>query len=193
MIDIIEDLIPSQNYIKQVRDKKQIVLGDVYPNAIKSLWRDGGKYKQFPHYTINRNGEIFKHFDDSFFTYYLDSNIDENVITIGLENVGSIYKLNGNFYDIYNNKYEDKFFQHKWKNISYWQEYSKDQFEKSIELCRFLLDTHKIERKITENNSAILDIDSYQGICYRANHDNKHNDLNPSWNFNSFKQLIENE
>jgi hypothetical protein len=35
------------------------------------------------------------------------------------------------------------------------------------------------------------DIPNFKGVCYKSNYDSKYYDLNPSWDFEKFKTIIE--
>lgn len=159
---------------------------------MNSIWRKSGEHKKLPHFTIDRSGKVHKHFDIKYYSMYLDCRIDEQVITVGLENIGQLFSHGGKIYDIYNNLYEEEVYKQNWKNCKIWQPYTEAQELATIELSRYLLEQTRIPKQVTEINVFKKEIDSFEGICYRSNHHIKHYDVNPSWDFKKFKQELEN-
>ena len=118
--------------------------------------------------------------------------MDDQTITISLDNIGQVFKFNDNFYDIYNNSYKGAIHEQSWKGCEFWQPYTIEQFNSTLELCRYLLDETKIPKEVTDINVFKQDISVFKGVCYRSNHHIKHYDINPSWEFQKFKNNIEN-
>lgn len=186
--------LKSTGFVRVKTPKSQIVIGSTYNygmNHFKANWRNAGEFKKTPHFTIERDGKIHQHFDIKYYSLYLDCNIDEHVISIALENIGQVLLHNEEFYDIYNNHYKGETFTQSWKNCSHWQPYTSHQLTSTINLCRYLLEETKILNSVTEINVYKQDVDSFQGICYRSNHNVKHYDVNPSWDFKQFKRSVE--
>ena len=187
--------LKTSNYIRVISDKKQIVLGNTYSyglnHILHTINRNAGTYNKCPHFTILKNGTIYQHFETKFYSNYLDNEYSKDIISIALENIGEIFEENGNFYDIYNNKYDSVPFENKWKNCNHWDKYTEEQFTSCINLCNFLLKETKIEKNIVPTNVQKNDIQNFKGVCYRSNYDSKHYDLNPSWDFEKFKTEIE--
>lgn len=188
--DVLSNIIVE----KESTDKLQIVLGNIYYPTfdifLNSL--EFGNNLKCPHFSIDIDGEIYKHFDIEYYSRFLDTDYDENVITIGLINLGYIFKRAKNYYDIYNNRYEGEVYKKKWKNSEYWQPYTDKQYQSTIDLCLYLLEETKINKSVIPINIYKQDIINFKGISYRSNHDIKHYDLNPSWDFKKFKKSIEN-
>lgn len=187
--------LKTSNYIRVISDKRQIVLGNTYGyglnHILHTINRNAGTYNKSPHFTILKNGKVYQHFETKFYSNYLDNEYAKDIISIALENIGEIFEENGNFYDIYNNKYDEVPFEKKWKNCNHWDKYTEEQFTSCINLCKFLLNDMDIEKNIVPTNVQKNDISNFKGICYRSNYDSKHYDLNPSWDFEKFKTEIE--
>jgi hypothetical protein len=143
------------------------------------------------YFSFLKNGLIYQHFETKFYSNYLDNEFSKDVISIALENIGEIFEDNGNFIDIYNNKYNEIPYEKKWKNCNHWDKYTAEQFISCISLCNFLLKESKIEKNIVPTNVQKNDISNFKGICYRSNYESKHYDLNPNWDFEKFKTEIE--
>ena len=187
--------LKTSNYIRVISDKKQIVLGNTYNyglnHILHTINRNAGTYNKCPHFTILKNGMVYQHFETKFYSNYLDNEYSKDIISIALENIGEIFEENGNFYDIYNNKYDGVPYDKKWKNCNHWDKYTEEQFTSCINLCNFLLKETNIEKNIVPTNVQKNDIQNFKGVCYRSNYDSKHYDLNPSWDFEKFKTEIE--
>lgn len=187
--------LKTSNYIRAVSDKRQIILGNTYGyglnHILHTINRNAGTYNKCPHFTILKDGKIYQHFETKFYSNYLDNEYSKDIISVALENIGEIFEENGDFYDIYNNKYDEAPFERKWKNCNHWDKYTKEQFTSCIALCKFLLNENNIEKNVVPTNVQKNDISNFKGICYRSNYDSKHYDLNPSWDFEKFKTEIE--
>lgn len=187
--------LKTSNYIRVISNKKQIVLGNTYSyglNHVKySINRNGGSYNKIPHFTILKDGSIFQHFDTKFYSNYLDNEYSKDVITIGLENIGQIFMDNGEYVDIYNNRYIGEVVEQPWKNCSHWEPYTFEQLKSAIELCDKIIVDCNIQRNVMPTNVQKSDVFSFKGVCYKSNYDSKYYDLNPTWDFETFKEKIE--
>lgn len=193
---MIESLkVSSKHYNRTTSEKRQIVLGNIYTynkNVFLTSLERNGSIVKCPHFSIDIDGKIYQHFDIKHHNRYLDSDTDEYCITVGLYNMGYLFKKSEGYFDIFNNEYRGDVFTKKWKNCSSWQPYSDAQILSSIELCKYLLEQTNISHEVMPMNVYKQDIDGFKGICYRSNHSVKHYDLNPSWDFEKFKTEIEN-
>jgi hypothetical protein len=187
--------LKTSNYIRAISDKRQIVLGNTYNyglnHIIHTINRNAGTYNKCPHFTILKSGLVYQHFETKFYSNYLDNEYSKDIISIALENIGEIFEDNGNFFDIYNNKYNEVPFEKKWKNCNHFDKYTEEQFTSCINLCKFLLKETTVEKNVVPTNVQKNDISNFKGVCYRSNYDSKHYDLNPSWDFEKFKTEIE--
>lgn len=187
--------LKTSNYIRVISDKRQIVLGNTYGyglnHVLHTINRNAGTYNKCPHFTILKNGKVYQHFETKFYSNYLDNEYSKDIISVALENIGEIFEDNGNFYDIYNNKYDEVPYEKKWKNCNHWDKYTEEQFTSCINLCNFLLKETDIDKNVVPTNVQKNDISNFKGICYRSNYDSKHYDLNPSWDFEKLKIEIE--
>lgn len=186
--------LPSK-YIREITEKKQIVLGNLYFSDIQSFFNsmnNNGGVVKCPHFSIDKDGTIYKHFDKKYYSTYLDGDVDEYVITIGLYNMGLLFQHGNKHFDIYNNSYNGEIFNRAWKNCTTWQPYTKEQYQAAIDLCTYLLEETDIPKEVIPINVHKQEINNFKGVCYRSNHHIKHYDLNPSWDFSDFKIAIEN-
>jgi N-acetyl-anhydromuramyl-L-alanine amidase AmpD len=192
---IEESKVNQRHYNRKTTEKKQIVLGNIYSYDkdyfLSSLDRNGSIAK-CPHFSIDEKGIVYQHFNIKHHSRYLDADMDEYCISIGLYNMGYLFEKSIGFFDIFNNSYKGDVFHKNWKNCGAWQPYTEAQLKSSIELCKYLLEQTNIPHEVIPINVCKQDIDGFKGICYRSNHHVKHYDLNPSWDFKKFKTEIEN-
>jgi hypothetical protein len=51
----------------------------------------------------------------------------------------------------------------------------------------------KIEKRCIGHNTRFEGVENFDGIVTKSNFDSKYTDLSPSFNFETFKKLLENE
>jgi N-acetyl-anhydromuramyl-L-alanine amidase AmpD len=197
----VEDFkLPTDNYSLIECDKKQIVIGNTFNHDMRHvigwLHRYNGKYKKTAPYTIAKDGSIYEHFNPIYQSkYFNDSNLDNKSIVILLENDGWLISdaEKNNFIswlgDIYNEP--EKVFVKKWRGYSYWCPYTKEQMNSTIKLVNQLCEKFSIPKVSVNHNTKIDGLDNYEGIIYKSNLEKYYNDLNPSWDFEKFKEKIE--
>jgi hypothetical protein len=195
-------LLTSNNYYESEYKKTQIVLGNSFSETDKHIigWnnRIGGVYKKTSTFSILKTGEIYQHFDDVYYSDFLDSKtLNKKIITITLENRGWLQKdLEQNIYfDWVGNIYNDKenIIEKKWRGQTYWDYYTIEQYVSTNNLINFICEKHKIPKKCVGHNTYIEDIDIFEGITYKSNYYKDCTDLNPGWNFKKFKETFEDE
>lgn len=200
LIDNEKYLLDEKNYHPTEFEKRQIVLANTFSEKDKHIvgWRNrmNGEYKKTSPFTIFRNGEIFKHFDSTKYSDFLgNKSIDKKVIVILLENQGwlekdlienSYFNWVGNIYKRRNSVYEKR-----WRGFNYWDSYTDKQIKSTVELVRHLCDIHNIPKNCVGHNTYIDGVEYFEGVVYRSNYYKESTDLNPSWDFKKFKELIE--
>jgi N-acetyl-anhydromuramyl-L-alanine amidase AmpD len=182
------------------KKKKQIILCNSfrpYEEYLASLkYRNNGKYDKVPNYFITRDGDILSLIpDDSYSNFFYDNDINKNSIIICLENLGWLNKKPLDIHhtnwigDIYNTEVYTK----KWREKVYWAKYTEKQIESLVEISKKLLVKFSIDNKFIGHNTKVEGIKLYNGIVCRSNFNERYTDLNPSFEFEKFKQYIENE
>jgi len=174
-------------------NKTRIVIGDTYTYGMSHLdlfHNPRNVEKKCPNFSITRKGEIYKHFNLSNYSDYLDINPKFN-ITIALENVSILKEINNEYFDIYNNKYEGEVYSRKWKTIEHWIPYTKSQFDSLIYLLVDLKEKVDFsENQIKESNVFDSKHGKILGVGYRSNFNKVFLDPNPSLNFKNLKQTL---
>ena len=195
-------VLDKKNYYDTEFEKRQIVLANTFSEKDNHIigWkhRMGGEYKKTSPFTIFRNGEIIKHYDSSKYSDFLGAkSIDKKVIVILLENQGWLEKdlIENSYFNWVGNIYKRKksVYEKRWRGFAYWDSYTNKQIESTVELVKHLCEIHNIPKKCVGHNTYVDGVEYFEGVVYRSNYYKESTDLNPSWDFNKFKQLIESE
>ena len=186
--------INDNNYYHTKHKKRQIILAGSLRSdrnhIIHLQHKKNGKSKNWNTFTISRNGNIYQHFDPTFYSDFMGiKEVDKQSISIVLENMGMV------FYDYESNAYlnwifekcdESNVYEQNWKMSRYWEKYTTKQVDKTIELCKYLTNKHKISLDCLGFNAFHQDTDKFEGIVCRSNYDISYADLNPSFDFKYF-------
>lgn len=198
MLDIIQQI--SSNISGKQKKKKQIILThtsrDVEEYLMMLKYRNNGKFSRTPHYVVTKNGEIIQKLtNESYSEVFVETNINRNSIIISLENLGWLNKvpLKDYYTNWIGNIYKGTPYEKKWRDYHFWDPYTSAQIQSTAKLCLSLVEEHKIEKKCVGHNTKIKDIDKVGGIVSRSNFDEIYTDLNPSFDFEKFTNLIRDE
>ena len=186
-------------FYKAKYDKTQIILaGSLRKDNLhikRFETKDGGKAKSWCTYSIARDGSVFQHYDPKYYTDFMgDKDIDKKSISIVLENMGML------FYDFESNKYlnwihdecSDEFkYERKWNGHTYWEGYSEEQYNSTVELCKNLIEEFDMELDCLGFNVFYDDTVKFEGIVCRSNYDSDYTDLNPSFDFRRFLEDLD--
>ncbi|MEN6291041.1 MAG: N-acetylmuramoyl-L-alanine amidase [Methanobacterium sp.] len=201
MIDKVTYRLSKKNYIPIKTDKKRIVIGNSFSVNMNHYlgWsnRYNGNFKRTSAYTIGLNGEVYEHFDPKYYSEIINNEtFDKSTISILIENEGWLIKdLNdenryityiGNIY----NRTETVFIK-KWRGNKYWAPYNENQLNSLVLLINELCDKFDIPKIVTPHNTKINNGYTFDGILYKSNLNSYFTDVNPSWDFATFKNKIE--
>jgi N-acetyl-anhydromuramyl-L-alanine amidase AmpD len=185
---------------KTNKNKKQIVLihtsREVNEYLTSLKYRHNGNYDKIPNYVIDKEGKILQLLEpDQVSNIFNSKTINENVITISLENLGWLEKepLKNHYINWIGNIYNGKVFEKHWRDYIFWDTYTKKQIESTIFLCKKLTQEYNIDKKFVGHNTKINGINNFSGIVSRSNYFTESTDLNPSLNFDFFLKEIEDE
>jgi N-acetyl-anhydromuramyl-L-alanine amidase AmpD len=149
-----------------------------------------------PNYVVTRTGKVLQLLGDSSYTnYFSEENVNRNAIIVSLENLGWLEKkpLTNYYINWKGSIYNQQVYERKWRDFFFWQPYTTSQLETTAELCNQLIESQNIERKFIGHNTKVDGVSRYGGIVSRSNFDSNYTDLNPSFNFEMFTKIIENE
>jgi len=180
------------------KKKNQIILthtGRNVENYLASLlYRYNGKFDRIPNYIIKKNGGILQLLDNIEHTnYFNETNINRNGIIISLENLGWLEKQP--FENYYVNWIGDIYkgipFERKWRDYFFWDKYTSFQIESLGFLIKKIIDEARINKEISGHNTKINGIEMFKGIVSRSNFDVNYTDVNPSFDFDKLRNIIE--
>jgi len=189
-------LKPIGNY----KRKKQILLTNTgrhqkdYINGLR--YRMGGKYDKLPHYVISREGVIHQIIPPETYSNYMDiKTYNKSTIVISLENLGWLRKnpLVGGYINWIGNIYKDRIYERKWRGYFFWQPYTEKQIESLSKLINKLCVDFSIPTIFIGHNVKVDKIEKFHGIASYSNYNKDRTDLNPSFNFEEFIKIVENE
>lgn len=177
--------------------KRQILLTHTsreIGNYISSIKYRYVKNKKLPNYVISRYGEIYQLLDDEESTNIFNTNLDKELITISLENLGWLEKVPLESYHINwcGDIYIGEVFTRKWRDYFFWQPYTEIQIEKCSEICNQLIDKFSIDNKLIGHNTQVDFIQNFEGISSRSNFDKKYTDISPAFDFELFNKKLKN-
>ena len=196
------DIIKYGNFksVGKQKKKRQIILchtsREVEEYLASLKFRYNGNYDRMPNYVVTRTGKVLQLLGDSSYTnYFSEENVNRNAIIVSLENLGWLEKkpLTNYYINWKGSIYNQQVYERKWRDFFFWQPYPTSQLETTAELGNQLIESQNIERKFIGHNTKVDGVSRYGGIVSRSNFDSNYTDLNPSFNFETFTKIIENE
>lgn len=184
----------SLNIKKRSYKKKQILLYDTkrrmddFVNKIK--YRRNGEYSDIPHFIVSKLGHVYSVFNPKYSSKTFDiESIDRKQIKIAIENLGWLKRntITGFYSNWIGDPYRSEPFVRSWRDKYYWDMYGESQIEAVVNLCDMLCKDHNIERKVVPSHGFIENIEKFGGIVCKSNFSNIYTDINPSFNFKTFK------
>ena len=182
------------------KKKKQIILCHTsrevgeYLSSLK--FRYNGSFDRIPNYVVTREGKVLQLLSNTSHTnYFPDENVNRNSVIICLENLGWLEKkpLSNSYINWKGSIYNEQVYEKKWRDYFFWQPYTTSQLESTADLCNQLIQTLRIENRCIGHNTKVEGITNYEGIVSKSNFNSNFTDLNPSFNFEAFRKLLENE
>tara|TARA_Y100000389_G_C17466234_1_gene525889 strand:+ start:245 stop:847 length:603 start_codon:yes stop_codon:yes gene_type:complete len=190
-------LLPEKNYYKAEYTKKQIVVGHSGRKNMYhySSWinRLNGEYKKTASYTIDKDGKIYQHYDPKYYSDYVTiHDMAPFTIPIVLTNVGWLNRdnLNDRYYDWLGHSYikeDDEVTYSKWRNHSYWENYTNEQLNSLRNLTDYLCDEFNIKNDCIGHTVFNEDVDIYEGIAFKSNYYQESTDISPAFDMEIFK------
>lgn len=184
--------------IGKQKKKSQIILthtGRNVENYLASLlYRCNGKFDRIPNYVIKKNGDVLQLLDNIECTNYFNKpNINRNGIIISLENLGWLEKqpLENYYVNWIGDIYKGIPYERKWRDYFFWDKYTSSQIESLGHLLKTIMDEMKITKEMTGHNTKINGIEVFKGIVSRSNFDVNYTDVNPSFDFDKLRNIIE--
>jgi N-acetyl-anhydromuramyl-L-alanine amidase AmpD len=198
MIDTHNFILSDDNFYKETYKKKYIVIGNSFNTGMNHFYgwrsRSNGSYKNVSHFTINVDGTIHQHFDTKYYSDFLRNSLsNKNVISITLVNQGwfDYDIMEKSFINYIGNSYSGTTVERRWRNHSFWEPYSDKQVNSLIYLSLELIKEFDIPKNALSHNTFVKEMNNVSGISYRSNWTKDCTDLSPSFDFEIFKNKIE--
>ena len=183
--------LSNKHYYSKKQKKKKIILSNSLSGDMKYFkgWelRRNGNNKKVTHYSIDKQGKVYQHFNPQYFSEFMGSeDLDKETISINIVNQGWLKKdSNTNKYkdwvgNIYNGK---DVYKKEWRGYFFWASYTEKQMKAVAELVDYLCEKHKIERNSLSHNVMFTDAPSFNGVLSRSNFSRKYKDVSPSFDF----------
>lgn len=180
--------------------KTQIILtetGRNYKNYINSLkYRYNNNNPYLPHYVISKEGKIFKILNNDEYSLIMsDFSSNKNSIIISLENYGWLKKnpLEEKYINWIGDIYNKKVYEKNWRDYSYWDLYEKKQIITLSELIKKICEETNIKKECLGHNVKFDGVENFNGIVSKSNYDYSFKNVNPSFDFELLKKLLEND
>ena len=196
MIDIIKygDFKPTGKQKK----KNQIILTHTSRNVENYLaslrYRHNGKFNRIPNYIITKKGEVLQLLTNTeHSSIFKEPNINRNGIIISLENLGWLEKqpLENNYVNWIGDIYKGTIYERKWRDYFFWDKYTEIQIIKLSSLCENITKEMKIKKDLIGHNTKVNGVHKFDGIVSKSNYDSISTDVNPSFDFDKFRNLLE--
>jgi N-acetyl-anhydromuramyl-L-alanine amidase AmpD len=199
MINYTSYTLTDKNFYSEIHEKKQIVIGNSFNLGMDHFvgWKNrlNGHYKKVSNFTIDTDGNIYQHFDPNYYSEFLNNSLhNKNIISVVLVNQGWFD------YDVMDKKFinymgisytGNNMTEKRWRNHSFWENYTEKQMESLSLLTNFLLEKFNIPKKVITHNTHVKDIYNFAGVSYRSNWVKDCTDLSPSFDFEIFKNKVE--
>jgi hypothetical protein len=178
---------------------KQIILSNSFrisDDFLKQTNRYNGKNKKLPHFLVKKSGEVLSLYDIHKKSEYML--VDGNKISsiyVCFENLGWLERVPTKEYftNWVGNIKKDDIYEKKWRDYFFWDIYSEEQIKSSIKLCKKIMTENNIMQRFIGHNTKINDVKDFNGIVSRSNYSTFYTDINPSFPFHDFKNMLENE
>ena len=196
MIDIIKygDFKP----LGKQKKKSQIILTHTSRNVENYLaslrYRHNGKFSRIPNYVITKKGEVLQLLNNTeHSSIFKEPNINRNGIIISLENLGWLEKqpLENNYVNWIGDIYKGTIYERKWRDYFFWDKYTEIQIIKLSSLCENITKEMKIKKDLIGHNTKVNGVHKFDGIVSKSNYDSISTDVNPSFDFDKFRNLLE--
>ena len=192
--------IDETNRYKTQIAKTQIILGTSLRkdnnHIIRLQHKDYHKTKRWNTYTISRNGQVYEHYNPKYHTDFLNiKEVDKKTISIILENMGCLFKTPADKYINWLNEVcdENNVVERTWLGYNFWENFTNEQLESIVLLCRELCEEHNIPKLCMEFHHYHKETIKFRGIVFRSNYIEESTDINPLFEIPKFNEMLHNE
>jgi len=197
MIDNETYRLTTNNYYEKEYKKTQIVIGHNGRRDMRHyegwIHRRNGQYKRTAHFTIDKDGTVYQHFNPKYYSDFVGVDQDKGNISILLVNEGWLKNdsLNNVYIDWLGHTYSKSrsVLERSWRGHHFWMNYRNPQMKVLKELVTQLCDEHNIEKECIGNCVYNEDVDIFNGIAFRSNYDSNITDISPAFDMDVLKDL----
>lgn len=183
----------TKNFYKVKIAKTQIIITNTLRkddnHIMRLLYKDFGKSKEWPMFTIKKSGKIIQHFSDIYHSNFMGiKEVDIKSISIVLENMGWLRKIDEYYYNWINESCDEKYVvKKKWLGYEYWDSYTDEQMDSLCNLCSMLCEKHNIVKSVIDFHHYHKDIKKYRGIVLKSNYFDNCSETNPVFKLEKLK------
>lgn len=172
---------------KQPSIKTQILLANTSSSLsdyfTKISTRCNGTYDASFAFTISSFGDIYQHYNPLHFTNLFGiPEVDSQIISIGLENVGWLTAKEGSddFFDWKHSIYKGEVCNKLWRGHRNWADYPPEQIQAMLRLIKELIKEYHIKPAFSGTNLPMEEAKGFQGVLNRSNYAKCYYDLSPA-------------
>lgn len=179
---------------KKIGQYKRIILVDSFRAKNHEIIHNMNKSLELtlPNYIVARNGQIFEVLGINYSSnMFRNGEIDASSLIISLENSNLVTKEENTYYnwinEIVNN---EDVGERLFNGIKYWEKYKIEQYNSLSELIRYITALTPIKNEIVSSNIFDERLIRFNGIICRSNIVNGLYDVNPLFDFDLVKSLM---
>jgi hypothetical protein len=172
---------------KQPSIKTQILLANTSSSLndyfTKISTRCNGSYDASFAFTISSFGDVYQHYNPLHFTNLFGiPEVDSQIISIGLENVGWLTAKEGSddFFDWKHSIYKGEVHSKLWRGHRNWADYPPEQIQAMLRLIKELIKEYHIKPAFSGTNLPMEEAKGFQGVLNRSNYAKCYYDLSPA-------------
>lgn len=190
--------IKSNNRYKKKTEKSQIIIGfSLRKNnhhIIRLQHKEFGNTKKWNTYSISRKGGVFEHYNPEYYSDYMGiSEVDKKSISIVLENMCSLVKVDDNHYINWLNEIclIDNVVNKKFLGLHFWESFPEEQFKSTVQLCKNLCERFNIPKRVIEFHHYNPNINKFNGIVLKSNYYEDSTSINPIFDLVKFNEMLQ--
>ena len=184
--------VSDKNYYKEIYDKNKIILGNTFSSDMSYIngWklRNGGDNKKTVAFTIDKDGQIYQHYDPKYYSDFIGGEIGKSSILINLVNEGWLTQRRDAYYNLRNEVFLGDVIEKYWRGLDYWVNYSDEQYTSLRLLLLDLTEKFDIYERVVSDNTKKKETSVLKGVCTRSNFRDRFSDLSPTFDFNNLKK-----
>jgi N-acetyl-anhydromuramyl-L-alanine amidase AmpD len=192
--------VKEVNHYKTQIAKLQIIIGTSlrkdHNHIVRLQHKELGKTKKWNTFTVSRDGTIYQHYDSVYHSDFIGiKEVDKKSISIVLENMGCLFQTpdDENINWLHEVCDKNNVIEKEWLGYKYWENFSNEQLNSTVELCKMLCEEYNIPRMVMGFHHYHKDTIKFRGIVFRSNYIEGSSDINPIFSIENFNHMLHNE